>query len=486
MKFKISVVTILLLSVLIVSAGCIGEGKETYKIGVTDQNNILLNVDLATGEFKGASIDLFNWVADDLDANVEYVKTKDYISDLNNGVIDVISFARVTDESKKDLDFTNFEITVGYGFVAKKSSDMTVDDILSEDVTIVTGSDERVALVLKNYLGEDKYNKMLNDGKIIAKITENSALVDVEDKKADVCFGNTIALSHELMERKNLKYIGSVGEDLKYAPAVKKGNTKLLDTLNKAFSDFISSGELDSLILDKYCKIYLKDTYTVGMNKDYPPFSYLDENGEPTGFDVESLKWIADKYGFNVEYEYMPWSSGIYAVENYNIDMFYSALSITDERSTKVTFTNPYYSVGNAVAQKKGSGFNQKMFENGEIIIGVIDGTTPAEWLSEFFGEEKYLKMIEDGVIKLYPDSDSRLNAFLNGETDVIFSNTPSVKNIADNYSLDVIAVYTSDELYGAAVQNGDPFLIETMNKGLADLESSGKKAELLKKYNLD
>lgn len=126
------------------------------------------------------------------------------------------------------------------------------------------------------------------------------------------------------------------------------------------------------------------------------------------------------------------------------------------------------------------------MFENGEIIIGVIEGTTPAQWLTEFFGEDKSLKMIADGVIKLYPDSDSRLNAFLNGECDVIVSNTPSVNNIADKYSLDVVEIYSSDESYGAAVQNGDTYLIETMNKGLADLESSGKKAELLKKYNLD
>lgn len=345
--------TIFLLSVLIISAGCIGDGKDTYKIGMSDQNNILLNIDMATGEYKGAGVDMFDWVADDLGINVKYLRTEDYTSDLKNGVIDVISFAEITDESKKDLDFTDFIITVNYGFVAKKSADMTVGDVLSKDVTIVTDSGERVAAALKNYLGEAKYNKMLSEGKIIKKITVNSALVDVEDANADVCFGNTIAFSRELMDRKNLKYIGSVGNYAEFAPAVKKGNTELLKTLNKAFSDLISSGELDSLILDKYCELYRKDTYTVGMNKDYPPFSYLDENGEPTGFDVESLKWIADKYGFTVKYEYMPWSAGVYAVENRNIDMFYSAMTITDERSTKVTFTNPYYSVGNAVAQKK-------------------------------------------------------------------------------------------------------------------------------------
>ena len=38
-----------------------------------------------------------------------------------------------------------------------------------------------------------------------------------------------------------------------------------------------------------------KKTYVVGIDAEYPPFSYLGDNSEFVGFDVESVKWIAEQ-----------------------------------------------------------------------------------------------------------------------------------------------------------------------------------------------
>ena len=41
--------------------------------------------------------------------------------------------------------------------------------------------------------------------------------------------------------------------------------------------------------------------YTDGIDAAFPPFSYIDKNGEPTGFDVEVVEWIAGEMGFDVK-----------------------------------------------------------------------------------------------------------------------------------------------------------------------------------------
>lgn len=46
---------------------------------------------------------------------------------------------------------------------------------------------------------------------------------------------------------------------------------------------------------------FAKKTYVNGIDPNYPPFAYVDEKtGQPAGFDVDSMTWIAKHMGFEV------------------------------------------------------------------------------------------------------------------------------------------------------------------------------------------
>jgi polar amino acid transport system substrate-binding protein len=93
-----------------------------------------------------------------------------------------------------------------------------------------------------------------------------------------------------------------------------------------------------------------KPTYIVGIDGEYPPYSFIDKNGEPQGFDVESVRWIADEMGFQVKIQPMAWDGIIPALQAGKIDMVYSGMTITDERKEVVNFSNPYWKVNQSVA----------------------------------------------------------------------------------------------------------------------------------------
>ena len=48
-------------------------------------------------------------------------------------------------------------------------------------------------------------------------------------------------------------------------------------------------------------------TYVNGIDANYPPFSFVGEDGNPTGFDIEAMNWIAAKMGFEVKHQPMDW-----------------------------------------------------------------------------------------------------------------------------------------------------------------------------------
>jgi polar amino acid transport system substrate-binding protein len=46
----------------------------------------------------------------------------------------------------------------------------------------------------------------------------------------------------------------------------------------------------------------------IGGDRDYPPYEYLDKNGQPSGYNVELTKAIAEVMGLQVEFRLGGWS----------------------------------------------------------------------------------------------------------------------------------------------------------------------------------
>ena len=89
-----------------------------------------------------------------------------------------------------------------------------------------------------------------------------------------------------------------------------------------------------------------KPVYVDGIDAAFPPFSYIDESGDPTGFDVEVIQWIAGEMGFDVEIVPVDWDAIIPTLKIGTIDMIASGMTITSERLKQVDFTDPYWSIG--------------------------------------------------------------------------------------------------------------------------------------------
>ncbi|MDX9753936.1 MAG: transporter substrate-binding domain-containing protein, partial [bacterium] len=79
----------------------------------------------------------------------------------------------------------------------------------------------------------------------------------------------------------------------------------------------------------------------IGGDSEYPPFDYLDEEGNPTGFSVDLIHAIANKLDIEVEIRLKPWTEVLAALESGEVDailgMFYS-----EERDKKFDFSPPH------------------------------------------------------------------------------------------------------------------------------------------------
>lgn len=225
-------------------------------------------------------------------------------------------------------------------------------------------------------------------------------------------------------------------------------------------------------------------TYIVGIDGDYPPYSYIDESGKAIGFDVESVEWIAQQSGFNVEIKPIAWDGIIPALLTGKIDMVYSGMSITPERAAQVTFSIPYWTIDQGVAVKSGSTVTLDQFKAGELTIGVQRSCSADQWLQDSFGTEKYDAMVKAGQIKLYDTFPMSMVDLQNGQVQTVIFDDVNIKDYIKNKAdLVMLGTIPTGEEYAVAMRNADTELQKLINDGIANLKASSKWTELQTKY---
>ena len=136
-----------------------------------------------------------------------------------------------------------------------------------------------------------------------------------------------------------------------------------------------------ALVLMMTAAIAAAETVVVAFNPEYPPFEYV-EGEDYAGYDVDLIKAVAEKAGFEIEFEAMDFDAVIAAVATNPNTIGVSGISITDERKLSVNFSEGYINAGLIVVVKADSGYAATADLQGKV-IGVQMGTT-----SDFAAEE--------------------------------------------------------------------------------------------------
>jgi polar amino acid transport system substrate-binding protein len=80
----------------------------------------------------------------------------------------------------------------------------------------------------------------------------------------------------------------------------------------------------------------------IGVNSGAPPFSVVDPQGNPVGYDVDVARLVAGYLGVPAEITAYPTAARIPALEAGKVDVVIATLSPTPERARVVMFTMPY------------------------------------------------------------------------------------------------------------------------------------------------
>ena len=82
-------------------------------------------------------------------------------------------------------------------------------------------------------------------------------------------------------------------------------------------------------------------TINVGTEGTYPPFTYHDESGKLTGYDVEVTRAVADKLGVDVEFKETQWDAMLAGLDSKRFDMVANQVALTTPAVSYTHLTLP-------------------------------------------------------------------------------------------------------------------------------------------------
>ena len=210
------------------------------------------------------------------------------------------------------------------------------------------------------------------------------------------------------------------------------------------------------------------DPIKVAINPDTKPFKYLDENGEFAGIDAEVINIVARSQDLEIELVPMEFSKIIDAVASCEVDAAISALTLTENRSKLVSFTDPYVMGAQAVfVRSKNDGWKD-ISDPSIKIVGAKSGTTSEDSVTIISDMNKVESIF-------YTDYESLFKALENDEIDAAVADELLAKSFVDSYAdIMTIGQPLSAEVYAIAVCPSNTELLQTLNNGLNELRRNG------------
>ena len=224
-----------------------------------------------------------------------------------------------------------------------------------------------------------------------------------------------------------------------------------------------------------------KQVFIMGIDPEYNPFSYLGDDGNYTGFDVEVCQAVCDYLGWELQIFGVNWDEKLVQLDSMECDCVWSGMTILDSmKEAGYVISAPYYDSTQVLVVMADSGYTSSADLAGKD-VAVQLGTSGESLLSEG-GDLADLAATFNSVITV----DSFLKGFTElegGAVDAVFVDMPvAAKYAAEHDTVAIIDENLGAEQYGIAFRSGDAELCAQVEAAVQALVENGTYAEIASK----
>lgn len=213
----------------------------------------------------------------------------------------------------------------------------------------------------------------------------------------------------------------------------------------------------------------------IGTEGTFAPFTFHDESGKLTGFDVEIATEVAKRLGVNPEFKETQWDAIFAGLDAKRFDMIANLVGIMPDRQEKYDFSDPYIKSAAVLITHKDNN-DVKTFED-------IKGLNSAQSLTSNYGlmAKKYganLVGVEGFTQSMELLASKRVDVTINDR--ISFINYTKKKPDAP---IKIVATSEEATVSGLMFRKNSETLVNEVNKALSGMIADGTYTRISEKW---
>jgi len=232
-----------------------------------------------------------------------------------------------------------------------------------------------------------------------------------------------------------------------------------------------------------------QETVRIGSEGAYPPFNFIDSDGNLAGFDIDIANALCDAAGFECEFVVQDWDGIIPGLLARRYDAIIASMSITEERKQVVDFTDKYYATPAKFvkAENRELEIPEDIEEANEVLSGMSVGVQRATIHENFLRDN-----FPDIDISVYASQDEANLDLANGRVDLVMADSvvllEGFLETEEGAGYHFVGPdYFEEEWHGEgigiAIRKGEDDLREAFNNAIQQIREEGTYQEINAKY---
>jgi polar amino acid transport system substrate-binding protein len=215
----------------------------------------------------------------------------------------------------------------------------------------------------------------------------------------------------------------------------------------------------------------------IGMEMSFPPFEMLDTSGQPAGVSVEMAKAMGKFLQRPIRFENIPFDGLIPSLKTGKIDLAISSMTVTEERSKSIDFSDPYLKMGLSILANKNSPIQSIAdVDKPNTTVAVKKATTGHIYAIQHFHNAKIL---------IFNDAPTCATEVAQGKADCMIYDQISIFENWRKYQDSARAILQpfQTEEWAMGIRKGNNELRTQVNAFLKQFKESGGFTDLGNKY---
>ena len=225
-----------------------------------------------------------------------------------------------------------------------------------------------------------------------------------------------------------------------------------------------------------------KTTLTVGFDQAYPPYGFVGDDGNFTGFDLDLATEVASRNNWDIKLEPIDWDAKDTLLNSGAINCIWNGFTM-EGRESDYTFSEPYMLNAQVVVVKKDSGIASLADLANKTVITQTDSAA----YDVLAGDEATKADLAATFATLETIGDYN-TAFMQLESGAV--NAVACDLSIAQYQMSakpgayvMLDETLSSEHYAVGVKKGDTELADTITKTLKEMDADGTVKKLCEKY---